>query len=68
MAGRLATFFAAMAVLMLARVLKRLLRLRALRHRQACQALSEIVHQLYSTVEVPREVREDHEMQRYGML
>ena len=66
MAGRLATLIAAMAVLILARVLKR--RLRGRRHNQALQAFNEVVHHLWWTYEVDRDVREDHQMQRYDML
>ncbi len=66
MAGRLATLIAAVAVLILARVLKR--RLRGRRHSQALQTLKEVVHHLWWTYEVDRDVREDQQMQRHGML
>ena len=53
---------AAIAVLILARRLQ-------LRHRRrALQVLAEVVHHMWWTYEVPRDVREDHEMQRHGML
>ncbi len=66
MAGRLATLIVAMAVLILARVLER--RLRGRRHSQALQTLKEVVHHLWWTYEVDRDVREDQQMQRWGML
>ena len=57
---------AAIALLILARILQ--LRHRRRDRRRALQVLAEVVYHMWWEYEVPRDVREDHEMQRHGML